>query len=64
MKHRRKLKRCHIGGLVILNTEIEAKIVLARRVWADKGEKRYFPCGNHWHLTAEEADPGRNKESA
>lgn len=54
-RHRQKLIRCGQTGLVILFSELEAKIVLAQRIHRDKGEVRYFPCtaGNHFHLTAE-----------
>jgi hypothetical protein len=54
-RRRTKLTRCSQTGLVILFTELEAKIVLAQRMYRDKGETRYFPCtaGNHFHLTAE-----------
>lgn len=47
------LRRCGITGLVILKTELDAKIVLAERVWKDKGERRHFKCRyyNHYHLT-------------
>lgn len=45
-------------GLVIFHTELDAKIVLARRMWMDRGEKRTFRCpkcgGGIWHLTAED----------
>lgn len=33
---------------------IGAKLALARRVWKDTGEKRYYPCGSHYHLTSKE----------
>lgn len=49
-----RLRRCSISGLVIFDSELDAKIVLAKRVWKDKGEKRYFPCRNHFHLTAQD----------
>lgn len=54
-RSRARLKRCSQTGLVILFTELEAKIVLAQRMYRDKGEVRYFPCtaGNHFHLTSE-----------
>lgn len=52
----RQLRRCAATGLVMFKSELEAKIVLASRVWRDKGEKRVFPCpaGNHFHLTSME----------
>lgn len=54
MSKERKSRRCNISGLIIFETELDAKIALARRVWKDKGEKRYFACRNHFHLTAED----------
>ena len=57
-KHRsdRPLRRCAATGLVIFKSELEAKIVLASRVWRDKGERRVFlcPAGRHFHLTSME----------
>lgn len=53
-KNRKPLRRCNKTGLIIFPDELEAKIVLARRVWKDKGEKRTFPCGNHFHLSADD----------
>ena len=53
-RSRRQLKRCNIGGLVIIPTELDAKIALMKRQAKDKGEKRYFQCRNHFHLTAQE----------
>jgi len=50
----RKPRRCNIGGLIIIPTELDAKIALMKRQAKDKGEKRYFPCRNHFHLTAQE----------
>jgi hypothetical protein len=48
--------KCRRTGKVIFREEIEAKIALSRRVWKDKGERRYYPCkfGKHYHLTSEE----------
>ena len=37
---------------MILQDELQAKMVLASRLARDKGEKRYFACGNHYHLSA------------
>lgn len=54
MSKRPRLRRCGISGLVILDTELQAKIVLAKRIREDKGEKRYFRCQNHFHLTKQE----------
>lgn len=50
----KKVRRCNISGLVIFEDELAAKYALARRVWKDKGEKRYFECRGHYHLTAQE----------
>lgn len=54
-RRRARLIRCGQTGLVILFSELEAKIVLAQRRHRDKGEVRYFPCtaGDHFHLTSE-----------
>lgn len=53
-KKRKTLRRCNRTGLVILFSELDAKIVLAQRKYRDKGEVRYFECksGNHFHLTS------------
>lgn len=64
LKKRKKksfLRRCNISGLVILPTEIDAKLALAIRIRKDTGERRYFRCGNHFHLTRQEA---RNAEAS
>ncbi len=49
-------RRCSRTGKVIFNTELDAKIALARRVWKDKGEVRYYPCTaegkTHYHLSS------------
>lgn len=45
---------CNRAGKVIFRTELDAKIALARRVWNDKGERRIYPCGDHFHLTSQE----------
>jgi hypothetical protein len=45
-------RKCNKAGKIIFATELDAKIALARRVWKDKGEKRYYPCGKHFHLTS------------
>lgn len=52
-KRRRSLRRCRTTHLVIFDTELEAKIVLAHRIKRDKGEIRYFHCGDHYHLTSQ-----------
>lgn len=60
MKHRKgksRLTRCQAMGLVILHSELDAKIVLAQRMYRDKGERRYFACGTHFHLSAEDNLP-------
>lgn len=51
-RRKKNLKRCNATGLVIFASELEAKIVLARRVWSDKGEDHAFECpkNKHWHL--------------
>lgn len=52
------LEKCSRTGLVIFSTELDAKIVLAYRQYNDRGEKRYFRCGKHFHLTAQDKLPG------
>jgi len=49
--------RCNKTGKIIFSTELDAKIALARRVWKDKGEQRYYRCpvSSHFHLTSEPA---------
>lgn len=54
---RKRLTRCGRTGLIILADEIEAKLVLAERQRKDTGERRYFGCGNHFHLAATEKMP-------
>ena len=61
---RRGLKRCPQTKLVILKDELEAKVVLAYRQNRDKGEKRYFRCGDHYHLTSQEIMPDHLKETS
>lgn len=46
-----KQRRCNRRGLVIFDTELDAKIALAERIRKDKGEAHYFQCGNHYHLS-------------
>lgn len=49
------VKRCSTNGKVVFETELDAKIALATRVWKDKGEVRYYACKlGHWHLTSEQ----------
>lgn len=43
---------CNRSSKVIFHTELDAKIALADRIAKDKGEKRYYPCGKHFHLTS------------
>jgi hypothetical protein len=47
-------RHCNRSGKVIFRTELDAKIALAERVWKDKGERRYYPCQEHFHLTSQE----------
>lgn len=49
----RKRRTCNKSGKVLLETELDAKIVLAGRSARDKGEVRYYQCGKHWHLTSQ-----------
>lgn len=39
-------------------SELDAKMALSRRIWADKGERREYPCyaggKKHFHLTSQE----------
>lgn len=49
-----KHARCNRTGKVKFD-EIGAKLALARRVWGDKGEIRYYKCGRHYHLTSQES---------
>lgn len=58
---KKPLRRCGISGLVIFDTELDAKIALAKRVWMDKGEKRYFSCRKHFHLTSQDQRSDRIK---
>jgi hypothetical protein len=55
-------KRCKKYGKVIFETELDAKIALARRVWKDKGEVRYYPCHAekkpHFHLSSWDENHG------
>lgn len=47
-------KLCNTELKVIFRSELDAKIALSARVWRDKGEIRYYPCKNHFHLTSQE----------
>jgi hypothetical protein len=62
-KQRPWLRRCNISGLVIFNSEIDAKIALAGRIRKESGEKRYFRCGSHYHLSAQEKNKGVASQS-
>ena len=51
------MARCKYGK-VIIHTELDAKIALAKRIRQDRGEIRYYPCDahgvkRHWHLTSQ-----------
>lgn len=50
----RSRRRCSRERKIIFRTELDAMIALARRQNKDKGEIRYYPCGDHWHLTSQE----------
>ena len=63
-KRKGYLARCNISGLVILSTELDAKLALATRIRKDTGEKRYFRCGSHFHLTSEDARSVENESVA
>jgi len=47
-------RKCFKSGKVILATELDAKIALSLRSTKEKGEKRYYSCGNHFHLTSQD----------
>jgi len=47
-------RKCNRSGKVVFKTELDAMIALAQRQKQDKGEKRYYECGNHFHLTSQE----------
>lgn len=52
-------RRCNRAGKVVFETEVEAKLALARRVAKDKGEVDYYPCPNgHFHLTSQKRNRG------
>ena len=39
----------------MFETELDAMIALAFRQAKEKGEKRYYRCGKHFHLTSQES---------
>ena len=49
------MKLCKRGGRdkVIFRTILDAKIALAKRMHDDRGEIRFYKCGNHYHLTSQ-----------
>jgi hypothetical protein len=53
-------------GKVIIPNELDAKIILARLVWKDKGQSRAYECkicwGHIWHVTSQDPDPDRNEK--
>jgi hypothetical protein len=51
---KKHLKTCRRAHKVIMRDELEAMMVLALRQNQDRGEKRYYPCFDHYHLTSEE----------
>lgn len=52
MCRRGQQRRCNRTGKIIFDTELDAKLALATRVWKDKGEVRYYPCLDHFHLSS------------
>ena len=58
-------RRCPKTGKVTFHDELSAKIALARRVWKDKGEQRYYPCTvgkeTHYHLTSLQENKGKSQ---
>ena len=64
LKRKSHLRRCNISGLVILATELDAKLALATCFRRDSGEKRYFRCGSHYHLTAQDERSSKNESVA
>lgn len=60
---------CNRANSPIIPDELTAKMVLAERVWKDKGEKRYYKCLGHFHLAAmseeeyEQQRKGRSPQS-
>lgn len=51
---------CQKERKIIYRDELAAKMALARLVWKDHGEKRIYPCGNHFHTTSKRRG-GRNR---
>ncbi len=49
---RKNPNRCPRSKKVIFRTELDANIALAFRKAKDKGEKRFYPCMDHYHLTS------------
>lgn len=47
-------------GKIIIRDELDAKIILARLVWKDKGQSRAYECsvcyGHIWHVTSQEQE--------
>ena len=62
MSGSKRRPRCNKANKTIFFTELDAKLALARRVWKDKGEIRYYDCrdsrGIHYHLTSQEKRNG------
>jgi len=50
----RKRRRCNKEHKVMLRTELDAMIALADSQRRDKDVIRYYPCGDHFHLTSQE----------
>jgi len=50
-----RMKYCRAEGKIIIHTELDAKIILAKRIAKDKGETRYYECRSkgHYHLTSQ-----------
>lgn len=46
------LPKCEMTGKVMIETEQEAVEVVARRDKKNAGEKGYYQCGSHYHLTS------------
>lgn len=61
-----KLRRCNATGRVIIHTELDAKLILAGRVWRDKGERGYRKCPihDHYHLTASDTPQAVDERAA
>jgi hypothetical protein len=50
------MNKCSKTRKVRFRSDLDAKIALARRQWADKGERRSYRCPfcRGWHLTSQE----------